>query len=223
MIIALIIWISRKYLLPSLWRGHAFIGSVRKKSLLIMILLLGCSRQLPAGETGSIYEIKHKGKIVGRMQFKQYAEGDKLVLKISSEVKTKVLIDIEVQSTDYACFRQGRLLYSSVSRRVNGKEKESKVTRLSQNGYELLSDSKTEKLETPITYNMMMLYYQEPLDIRRVYSDNFQQWINLKKTAPHTYRADLPGSNYNDYYYRNGVCYRVDIHHSFYSIQMDLI
>lgn len=68
----------------------------------------------------------------------------------------------------------------------------------------------------------MLLYCREPDDQAQVYSDNFQQFLQVKQVSPHVYRIDLPDGNYNFYSYTNGICSKVDIHHSLYTIQIQL-
>ena len=69
----------------------------------------------------------------------------------------------------------------------------------------------------PIRYNMLSLYAAEPTEINQVYSDSFEQFIAVRKTADHKYKIVLPDGNYNNYNYENGMLSRVEINSTFYS------
>lgn len=226
MIIALIIWILKKVLIPQarkMFPGLARQSKGTIKLILMASVVLCLHSTVNASETTVTYQIRYKDKVVGQMQLQQNRDTDKLILRMHSQVKTRILFLIDVKTDDYARFEQGKLFYSNVSRTVNGKEKPGKTTRYSQGVYELSSEGKTDKLSAPIDYNMMMLYIQEPVGIRRVYSDNFQQWVMLRPIGAHVDRALLPDGNYSDYHYKEGICHRVQINHSLYSIEMELI
>lgn len=223
MIPALIIWLYKKYAVPAIAnyqnrpRKNKLSGVYRKALLMLLFPAL-----LSAQEKTSTYNISHNGNVIGQLQFCQKTTGQDTFLKMNSRVKTRFVFGIDVKTSDQSHFSNGRLISSNVYRSVNGNEKENKKTSLVNNNYQIVSGSKTSMFSKPINYNMMMLYYQEPLNNSQVYSDNFQQFIMIKRTGNHSYRIDLPDGNYNDYHFQNGICTLVVIHHSMYTIKMEL-
>jgi hypothetical protein len=169
------------------------------------------------------YRVVHNGDVIGQMLFYQKKEGQDTFLKMTSRVNTRFVFGIQVHTIDEALFRNGQLLSSSVYRKVNGKEKESKRTTWINRYYQLQSGSKTKIVSNPIYCNMILLYCQEPADSSTIYSDNFQQFLRIQKIGTHVYRVSLPDGNYNDYHFQNGICKLVEIHHSLYTIKMELI
>ena len=155
------------------------------------------------------------------MVFNQRVAGNTLYLKINSDVETRFLIKIKIQSVEEAVFDNGKLLYSSIHRIVNGKEKTSKQTTLYGKEYQLISDHKQEGSNSgAIADNILTLYYREPLNISRIYSDSFQQFLDLKKIAAHCYKIALPDGNENLYFFQDGICTKVEVHHSFYHFKI---
>lgn len=217
MIPALIIWLSKKYILPKLRRRK-----VRHTSLIIrMIILLVILFTSAYGQT-QVYHIKRNDQLIGKLFFQQQNEGDNIYLKITSQVNTRLIFKIDVHTEDRAHFRNGRLISSDVLRVVNGKAKEQKRTILRNNSYQLLCGNKQDSFDRSIAYNMMMLYRVEPVYWGQVYSDNFQCFLPVHKYAAHQYRINLPDGNFNDYYFENGVCKLVILNHSLYTIKMEL-
>ncbi len=209
MIPALLFWLFKKYAKPA-FNGFTqrFVSNRSQKRATLSTLLLFHIFLAQAQEKTYTYQIKRNGNQIGAMQFHQKNAGNDTYLKMSSNVKTRFVFEINVQTNDEAHFKNGRLVYSIVNRKVNGKEKEHKETRLPNRN---------------IDYNMMLLYCKEPVHITQVYSDSFQQTVPIKRTAPNTYRINLPNGNYNDYYFKNGICKLVTVYHSLYTITMELV
>lgn len=115
------------------------------------------------------------------------------------------------------------LISSHVLRMVNGKQKANKITKACYGCYQVIDDGKVKSIEQrQINNNLTLMYLQEPVGLSQVYSDNFQQFVQVNQVSSHTYRINLPDGNYNFYTYTNGICSKVDIHHSLYNIQIQL-
>ena len=206
MLIAFIIWLTKRYgIMP----------------FFVVMLLLFPINSI-AQDALANYTILYNGKIIGAMQLNQKIAGDNVFLKLSSQVQTRFLFEVNVNTLDQSHFKAGKLLSSSVNRKVNGKEKPCKQTKWINDNYQLLTGSKQNYLREPIYYNMSLLYIQEPVHINTVYSDSFQQFLAIKKIAQNKYRIDLPDGNYNEYFFKNGICSQVWVHHTLYTIEMKL-
>jgi hypothetical protein len=223
MIIAFIIWLFKKYALPFINSQRENGGLKFKRSAATILLLATAILQLHAAETTTKYNVLHGGKVVGHLDLYQKNSGDDVYLKMTSAVKMKFIFSINVDCNEESVFQHGRLISSQVLRKVNGKEKANRQTKAVANGYKTLAEGKAGQVnQASINNNLMLLYCHEPADNDKVYSDNFQQLLAVKKTAEHVYRIDLPDGNYNYYTYTNGICSKVDIHHSLYTIQIEL-
>ncbi|WP_129714046.1 DUF6134 family protein [Pedobacter sp. SYP-B3415] len=227
MIPALTIWLYKKFICPALLRRNITppvlpdLTILKRAALPLFFMVLLCLI-VSAQENSTTYRIIHKGDQIGSMQFVKKVTGDDLHLRMTSQIRTSLLFSIRVSTTDQAHFSKGRLLSSNVCRIVNGKEKDRKKTWLCSDDYKIVSGEKTKSFKSPIAYNMMLLYCKEPVNINQVYSDNFQQFVAIQKTGAHSYRIKLPDGNFNDYYFANGICQRVVVHHTLYTIQMEL-
>ncbi|HET6722958.1 MAG TPA: DUF6134 family protein, partial [Chitinophagaceae bacterium] len=169
------------------------------------------------------YNIKRNGDIVGSIHFIQRVAGSRTVLTMESEVNTRFIFNFKAKAKEEAIYDNGIMTWSSVFRKLNGSVKADKKTKAVGNAYTIYKGNKTEIVKNyPIRYNMLSIYITEPIDVSKVYSDNFQQQIDIQKIAIHHYKIKFPDGNYNEYYYTNGVCSKVEIHHSMYRATIEL-
>lgn len=206
MIAALLIWLFKKHGITPFF--------------LVVLLVLPVNSH--AQETLLNYSIQHNGKVIGTMQLTHKTIDEELFIKLSSQVQTRFVLEVNVNTIDQSHFKAGKLVSSSVYIKVNDKEKPCKKTKLINDTYKLLAGAKQQCLREPINYNMSLLYIQEPTQISTVYSDSFQRFLSIKKIASNKYRIDLPDGNYNEYAFKNGICNQVWVHHALYTIEMKL-
>ncbi|WP_431293941.1 DUF6134 family protein [Pedobacter sp. P26] len=221
MIPALIIWLCKKYLAPKTYKTFSSKSPINPKSVASVLFLI-CSFSSAFAQQ-SKFNIKRNGEVIGQLYFQQKDDGDNVYLKITSKVQTRFVFKIDVETEDVAHFKNGKLLTSNVNRVVNGSAKEVKKTNLINNAYQIKTGNKTSTLNQPISYNMMLLYAKEPVNIPEIYSDNFQCFIPIQKNGAHQYRINLPDGNYNDYHFENGICKLVVVNHSLYTIRMERV
>ena len=169
------------------------------------------------------YKVIFHGDSVGNMLVYKNKTGDNVSLKMVSNVQTRFIVKVKVKAEEVSSFKNGKLIYSNVSRIVNGKEKAAKQTKATGNTYQATSFGKPVAVENkPIDYNMSMLYCEEPLNKQTVYSDNFQKFLDIEKISLHKYKIVMPDGNYNYYTFQNGICQTAELHHSFYTIYIQL-
>lgn len=194
-----------------------------KSLLLVFVSATIAASSLYAQEKTNIYSVRYKGEDVGTVKLNQLVKGDTVTYRIISDVKTRFIFSIHVKSFEESLFQKGRLVFSTVSRTVNGNEKANRQTRSGNGIYTLNGNGKSVVLKhESIDYNMMRLYWVEPINMQKVYSDNYQQFLVISKIRSHTYKVILPDGNYNYYSYTNGICSKVEVFNSLYNMQMIL-
>ena len=191
--------------------------------LSLVVGLLGTMISINAQEKKLEYDIKRNGSVVGNINFIQGIAGNRTVLTMESEVNTRFIFNFKAKAKEEVIYDNGIMTWSSIFRKLNGNVKIDKKTKANGNAYTIYKGSKTETLNNfPIRYNMLSVYVTEPVNITKVYSDNFQQQIDIQKIAEHHYKIKFPDGNYNEYFYTNGVCSKIQIHHSLYSATIEL-
>lgn len=194
-----------------------------KQNNLSLIVLLTVAISLNSQEKKLEYSIKRNGDIVGNIHFIQRVAGNRTVLTMESEVNTRFIFSFKAKAKEEAIYDNGIMTWSSIFRKLNGNVKADKKTKAVGNAYTIYKGNKTEIVKNyPIRYNMLSVYLTEPTDVSKVYSDNFQQQIDIQKIATHHYKIKFPDGNYNEYYYTNGICSKVEIHHRVYRATIEL-
>jgi len=218
--VALLFWFLQKITAIEFGKFRFLIISEQAK-LAVLFFLFTINSQ--AQEKTVNYNVLRNGTVIGQMQFSQKTNNNDVFLKISSEVKTRLIFGIDIKTEEGSHFKNGKLISSYVKRHVNGKEKANKTTQLIDSGYKTLAENKKGQIkQNYIDYNLMLLYSKEPVSENQVYSDSFQQFLVIKKTNTHSYRIVLPDGNYNDYHFLNGVCQKVELHHSLFTINIQI-
>jgi hypothetical protein len=225
-----IIWLIRRYhqpaksLIASTKNVKKFRNHLPRYISIALILVLLLFAFCSFSQTRSLnYQIFRNGDKVGSLHFTQSTVAGMNYLEMESEVKTRFIFTFTASAKEEAVYSNGILLRSSIYRQMNGSEKANKQHQVANNQYIIHAGKKSGVIKNyPITYNMLSLYSVEPLNVDKVYSDNFETFLAIQKTGDHRYKITLPDGNYNYYSYIRGVLNLVEVHHSLYSASIVL-
>lgn len=196
----------------------------RTRKFILLFVLLVLAGVIAFSQTNHLrYNIKRKGDQVGSISFFQQFAGSKKIFRTESIVKTRILFLFTAIGREESVYENGVLQASSVYQKLNGNEKVNKKTTLVGTNYVVYGGKRPETLTNyPISYNMICLFAIEPAVISKVYSDKFQRLLDIQKVKDHHYRIRFPDGNYNEYFYKEGLCTRVEVHHSLYRSSFEL-
>ncbi|HVT84767.1 MAG TPA: DUF6134 family protein [Chitinophagaceae bacterium] len=195
--------------------------SVYKIAGAILTLILTFLAMSAIAQTKDLnYMIMRGTDIVGGIHFTETNTSGLKQMEMESKVKGRILfISYSGSAREEAIYQNGVLYHSSIYRKLNGKEKANKQHQAVNNQYVIRSGENSETSPIyPITYNMLSLYSTEPVNIDKVYSDNFQRFLDIKKLEDHKYKISLPDGNTNYYYYHEGQLVLVEAHSTWYSV-----
>lgn len=169
------------------------------------------------------YNIVRHGDLKGTVQLSEHSEGNTRRIKIESLVKTRFLFNISVQTIEEAVYREGLLIYSSFYQKINNDEKHKSQMNWKDGSYQFTGGHPGQLVpRTPIRYSILSLYCQEPVNIREVFSGNFQHYLPVIQVGTGKYRVDLPNGNCNYYIYQHGTLVRVEVDQPFFAVQFIL-
>ena len=199
---------------------------IQKNFLLVvgfLLLMLMKIVSLKAQDQQLQYNIVRNGKVIGWTKLVKKTT-DKLVdIKLQSEVKTRFVFQFIVNALEEAQFENGNLIYTSQFRKLNSDVKENKTMKLTSRGYELYKDNRTQSPALPeVRQHMLNLYFQEPSAGAKIYSDSFQQLLQVERIGEGAYKIKLPDGNSCSYYYHEGRCTNIKIDHRLYSAELML-
>jgi hypothetical protein len=209
MITLFIIWLARK--LRGSRRG-LFRRVHELKMIPAAILLAFLSGSVQGQERTAQYNVVHNGEVKGTLTLYEKKDAGMMKIRIKTEVNTRFVFRVVIKSVEEVVFENGNLIYSFIFREVNGREKVNQRLQSSGNGYQLTGGGDIAGLpEYPVRSCILLLYCQEPVNVRRVYSDSYHQYLEIKEAGKNRYRVVFPDGSSNYYSYRNGVCIRVEV------------
>ena len=228
MVPALLYLLIRKYVIKN-WptiRGKMNQISFPKNFLLVigfLALMLLKLVSLKAQEKQLQYNIIRNGKVIGWTKLVKTTIDQHVDIKLQSEVKTRFVFQFVVEAMEEAVFNNGSLVYTSQFRKLNSDVKENKQMKWTNRGYEVQKGNQIQPLSfAAMHHHMLGLYFTEPFQGTKVYSDSFQQLLNVERISEGAYKIKLPDGNSCSYYYRNGICTNVKIDHRLYSAELML-
>ena len=220
----LLLWLSRYCKAHPLRLGRLFRKEITpKKEVLLLLLAAFLAPAAGSQERMFTYSITRNGNPVGTVQVLEVQTASRVLYRLHTRVKSRLVFSFSALSREESVYENGCLVYSSMFREVNGREKVNKHTRVAGKNYLVEQDGKKEWLgQYPIQYNMLSLYTREPLQLPPVFSDNFQRFLPIEKVGVHQYRIRFPDGNWSEYYYRDGICVRIRVKHTLYSAEITL-
>ena len=190
------------------------------KCITVLLLVAGIYTVAYTQEKKLFYDVIRNGNVIGQISLVELTKDQKKFLSLTSDVKTRFVFAFSIHTSETAAYENGIMVYSSFYEKKTGSDKADKTTIASGTSYKLIDDGISKLIScNPIRYNMLLLYTNIPETINKVYSDNFQKHLDIKKIEANKFRLTLPDGNYNYYTYKNGICTKVDVERTFFTLQ----
>jgi hypothetical protein len=184
----------------------------------MLILLLLISVVLSAQKQTRNYKVLRSGNEIGWLTIEKQTDSNATTISMATQVRFRFILAYELLAKETSQFVNGTLRHSYYYRKTNGSIKADRHTYLIGNDYEVMEIPVRRKLNIPkVTYNSLCMYFQEPVGLKQVYSDNHQKFLEIEKKPDGGYCVSQPDGTTNTFYYSGGACYKVKINHSFYS------
>lgn len=195
------------------------------KKYLLSFVFITCMfyTSVTAQERKLIYDVMRNGKVIGTINFVELVKGKKKFISMTSDVKTTYILPFSDNTVETAGYENGVMVYSSYYQKQSGSGETNKSTIASGKMYKVTDDGKTKLVNMgAIKYNMLLLYTDMPVSITKVYSANYQKMADLKKVEENKYKLTLPDGKNNFYTYKNGLCTKVEVVRTLFSIEFVL-
>jgi hypothetical protein len=205
------------------YRFSNFFYNALKNILLLLSIICLFQSNVSAQERKLVYDVMRNGKTIGKINFIELIQGQKKFISMTSDVKTRFILPFSDNTAETAAYEDDIMVYSSFYQKQTGSDKANKTTIVSGKSYKLTDNGVSKLISfSPIRYNMLLLYTTIPETISKVYSANFQRLLDIKKIEPNKYRLTLPDGKYNYYTYKNGICTKVEIVRTLFTLQFVL-
>ncbi len=166
------------------------------------------------------YKVVNNGNVIGWVKIQKINNGSASSIVLTSEVKRRIIFLLTVEEKQDAYFNEAGMINSSIYRKVNDNVKMNQQTIYKGSYYEINNPKTTERVVIQqVQYNLLSMYIKEPVNINKVYSETFQRYLTIEPKGNSVYKLKQPDGNVNYYYYENGICSKVVMEHSLFSIQ----
>jgi hypothetical protein len=196
------------------------IKNTRVMYILFAAVITICSYTSYAQHTQLNFKVMQGGSNIGWVKLDKNDSANTSLILLGSEIKKRMLFLFTIIENQEAFFQNGVMMRSYAYRRINKDVKTDKRTLYDGARYNVTKEKTTSQLAlTRIDNNLLTLYFTEPVNMRQVYSDNFEQMLSIEKTTAGFYRIKLPDGNTTSYYYTNGICSKVKVEQSLFTIE----
>ena len=146
-------------------------------------------------------QILHKDKMVGQFSAQRSKFGDLTVYQSHSTVgsnKLRVQISYEIR----VVLQKGVLQESDLTMTINGRLRTHSQTRKDGDIYTFYKNGKNiGEIQEEITHTTIMLYFDEPIDIRKTYSEEQGNFCKILRHGSQTYQKINSKGKINTYRY----------------------
>ncbi|MGO4292811.1 DUF6134 family protein [Chitinophaga sp. RAB17] len=169
---------------------------------------------LQANAQTNTFEVRIANHAVGTIEANRKTNGPvKSII-----IKTRIQVMLSKINSDIANEYSNNVLSSSKSSRISGKNGEDKNTTTIRNGKEytiIVNGEKSVINNAEIEECVADLYFAEPKQITRVFSETLGRFLPLKSIGGGMYELILPEGKKNVFKYENGTLVLVEVNHTF--------
>jgi hypothetical protein len=185
--------------------------------------LLWLSLSSAFGQT--LYYQVYKGKkSIGQMTIErsQNMAGSVVSYDISTEVRYRVILELLVNYSLNEVFENGILTKGQGSSTINGSIQNAYEIQRNGNSYELVLNNTHSVIDDHvITLSATTIYFNEPKNNQRLFSQHFGRYLKLEEVSAHYYRL-LSSAGENFYRYVNGICTEITVIRDFGTLNFNL-
>lgn len=169
---------------------------------------------LQANAQTNTFEVRIANHSVGTIEANRKTNGPAK----SIIIKTRIQMMLAKINSDIINEYSNNVLSNSKSSRISGKNGEDKNTTTVRNGKEYTITVNGEKSvinNAEIAECVADLYFAEPKQVTRVFSETLGRFLPLKSIGGGMYELLLPEGKKNVFKYENGTLVLVEVNHSF--------
>jgi hypothetical protein len=160
------------------------------------------------------YEIRFGNRVIGNVSAHCKQTGTDKSISIQSKVDMRPLTRFTL---DISCEFDNSVMIKSKVTKDTGKEGDSKSITTQKDGktYTIVQNGEKSVLNSEIVHSVSELYFMEPHQITRIFSETIGAFLNLKTLGNGLYELTLPEGKKNVYKYEKGVLVQVEVSQTF--------
>lgn len=183
--------------------------------LIILLTLGGIVMASPMFAQTHTFDIRiGSNNTIGTIEVQKKENGTVRHILIKSRVQMMLLSKM---NSDLSVEFRDNLLLQARSVRQSNKSGEDKatITKREGNDYVVVHNGDRSVLSnTNIQHTVAELYFSEPRDVSRIFSETLGQFLTLKALGNGQYELNLPEGKRNIYKYNKGLLVEVEVNHT---------
>jgi hypothetical protein len=186
-------------------------STVLRRSAFLVIIITICA-YFPVDAQKLYYDVVKGHKTLGSMMVERSKIGSETVFSVESLVEYRLLLNFKIEYQAEERYINGVLVDGSAVNSLNGKVQKQSAVKWDGEKYVVnLNGELTQVNEKGIVFSIPHLYYNEPVNQKRVFSQQFGGHIPMYEDKPKVYVLDSPdGKNYYTYN-AEGICEEVKV------------
>jgi hypothetical protein len=188
-----------------------------------IITLIFCFISVNLNAKELIYNITSSGISIGSITINKTTIGNQTIISANSKVKVNLFITLDVSYNLKSVYQDNKLLNSTVTTFVNGKEHSKTTTKRFDGYYLIISDEETNKISHPINYSGALLYFKHPNYNKVVYSEIYGIENTIKEISKTKYQITNSKNGHTSIYeYTNEIASKITINHTLLTFTLKL-
>jgi hypothetical protein len=188
----------------------SYVSKIKYLLPLLLISMSSLNEELPVTELLS-FTVINKNATIGFINIEKQTQNETTTYTINSDISAKVLFKFNAVAKETSIYKRDTLVFSSVYRKLNNKEKRNQSLLFNNGTYTLKNKNKVEPLNIDfITRNLVTLYFQEPVGVTSVFCDNQNEMVQVKSLGNGRYKVQFSKGKYNIFHYKDGKCVKIE-------------
>lgn len=184
---------------------------------ILLIFIIASVAPLASNAQTYVYDAFIRGHDVGEMTVDREVNDESEKVNVVSNIKAHMLVTISVNFESNATYVDGGLVESEAITKTNG-HLHSKATTILKNGrYQLTLDGETKSINGTKLAGGDLFYFEEPVDVKKVYSLANGQILNVSKGGDNEYYFEYDGKK-ELHKYSNGILNEMRLEHKLYTV-----
>jgi len=158
------------------------------------------------------FDIVHKNNVIGSLKASKTIKDSKIHYQSVTTINTRIIKEIDVNYLYNVIYENNKLKRANVLIDVNDKPYADILTNWEIDYYQISKNDKNELVvQEDIQYATILLYFVEPVDIERCYSEQDGSFNTIIPLGNHSYKKINAKNKENIYHYKDGFLEKAEI------------
>lgn len=186
-----------------------------KKNLFLLTSFLLVYTFTLAQKKEILFDVMFKDEKVGVLHAQETNSESKSFKVLTTETNTTFLFIPIYMESEVTTTQENGILIEGTAYRNSSRRSTDVIATITKTGFRLYQRERNgikDKIKNQhITYCVVDLYFKEPTEITRVFSNMYAQTLTLKRMGNGIYKLITPGNSNSLYTYRNGELISIEV------------